>query len=95
MEKHSGAMAQASARLSAALDGLEATVRRHQDARRGAVAQDAEIQLLAEDRSRLAQELDRAEARASRLESAASHVGARLDAAIQSIGKLVERQRVS
>lgn len=83
------------ARFTAAMEALEAAVARQLEARRGASFVDEEIQNLAEDRSRLAEELDRAHGRAARLESAASHVGERLNAAIASISELVEQRRAS
>lgn len=95
MQDQSNAVARAAARLAAALDALEAAVHRRVEARREAVALDAEIQLMSEDRSRLAQELDRTHARAARLESAAAHVGERLDVAIESVSDLLERSRAT
>lgn len=95
MENHADALNRANARFVAALDALEAAVSRNLAAQRDSRAYDAEIQQLSEDRSRLAQNLDFAQARAARLESAASNVGERLDAAMASVGELLQRGRPS
>jgi FtsZ-binding cell division protein ZapB len=94
-DQSSELVARARERLTTALDSLEAAVQRRIESQRDTAALDAEIQQLSEDRSRLAQDLDRAKARSTRLESATSHVAERLDAAIASIGSLLERNQAS
>jgi len=52
---------------------------------------EAEVQRMNADRSRLAQELDKSEARAERLEEANAHVSNRLIVAMESIRTVIER----
>lgn len=93
MDSDSNPMERASRRLAAALDALEAAVERCQEAQRSVGALDSEIQSLSQDRSRLAQDLDRARARSARLDSVTDHVTERLDAAIASISELLDGRR--
>jgi chromosome segregation ATPase len=78
-------------RLQAAIAHLEDAVdhrvegeRRHRDL-------ETELQRIGGDRSRLAQVLDQAEARAARLEEANRDVSRRLVTAMESIRSVVER----
>ncbi len=72
-------------RLGRALDSLEAAVNRRLDSDQKLASLEDELQRLGEDRSRLAQSLDDAEARSSRLEDANREVSQRLVAAMESI----------
>jgi predicted nucleic acid-binding Zn-ribbon protein len=78
-------------RLQTALGRLEDAVDRRVDAeeRRGDL--EAELQRIDNDRSRLAQLLDAAEARSARLEQANRDVSRRLVAAMESIRSVIER----
>lgn len=89
MSSDSDALERAGRRLSGALDALEAAVERRRQADKGAKALDSEVHALSQDRSRLAQELDREKARAARLEAAAGHIGQRLDAAMAALREMI------
>lgn len=93
MNVDSNPLDRARRRLAGALDALEAAVRRRQEADRGVATLEAELRVLGEDRSRLAQELDRAQARSARLEVAAGSVSERLDQAIDSIRGVLDTER--
>ena len=77
-------------RFSSALDGLEAAVRRRLEREKSNAALEAELRTLSEDRSRLAQELDKSQARAVKLATISGDVSARLDSAIGVIRGLVD-----
>jgi hypothetical protein len=72
-------------RLEAAVGVLEAASARVLDSRRTGADRETEIALLADDRSRLAEELDSSNARTARLESTNREVARRLDTAIDTI----------
>jgi chromosome segregation ATPase len=78
-------------RLQTALENLEASTdpRTIGDARREDL--ETELQLMQDDRSRLAVELESATARVSRLEAATDHVGRRVVAAIGTLGDVLAR----
>jgi hypothetical protein len=78
-------------RLSAALDALDRAVeaRLEEDRRRGDL--ETELHRLGGDRSRLAQSLDAAAARAARLEEANREVSRRLVGAMETIRGVLER----
>ena len=78
------------ARLTRALDGLEAAVNRHLEADRKLATLEDELQRLGQDRSRLAQSLDKAEARSVRLEDVNREVSRRLVSAMESIRGVLE-----
>jgi hypothetical protein len=84
------AIDQATRRLAAALDGLEAALDRRQVADKGDVSRTAELQALGSDRSRLASELDAAVARTRRLESTNREIAQRLDSAMGTIRQVLE-----
>lgn len=73
------------ARLSAAMDALELALSRQQVAGKAAGELAQELQTVLEDRSRLAQELDRLKQRNVKLEEVSSEVSRRLDAALGTI----------
>jgi hypothetical protein len=75
----------AAARLTQALDTLEAAVERRCESGRSETALAAQVQALGDDRARLAADLDAVSARAKRLESVNGDVARRLDQAMQSI----------
>jgi hypothetical protein len=79
------AIAAAAARLSLALEALDAAAERRRDADRAAAALAERVHVLDADRARLASELDEAAARARDLETANRDVGTRLDTAIATI----------
>jgi len=78
-------IAAATARLSLALDALDAAAERRRDADRAAQALAGRVHALDSDRARLASELDEAAARAKDLETANREVGGRIDQAIATI----------
>ncbi|MGC2126006.1 MAG: DUF4164 family protein, partial [Xanthobacteraceae bacterium] len=79
-------IAAATARLSLALDGLEAAAERRGDADHHQRSLSDQLAALGSDRARLASELDEAAARARDLETANREVAERIDAAIETIG---------
>lgn len=72
-------------RLTVALDALDAACERRGDADRRQEALMNQIEVIGEDRARLASELDYAAARSRGLEAANRDVAARLEAAIDTI----------
>ena len=84
------ALAGALRRLEAAVGVLEAASSRVLDTRRTGADRDAEIALLADDRARLAEELDHSNARTARLESTNRDVARRLDTAIETIRDVLQ-----
>ncbi len=89
MKRQSNAADEARDRLGRALDMLEARIGRHLSASRSADSLEHEVETLAADRSRLAQDLDRAQAHAARLDAAAGHAEERVSAAIGTIQSLL------
>ncbi|MFZ0609823.1 MAG: DUF4164 family protein [Xanthobacteraceae bacterium] len=81
----SGAIEAAAARLSLALDALEAAAERRRETDRRAQALSDQFHAIDGDRARLASELDDAAARAKELETANREVAERLGAAIETI----------
>jgi chromosome segregation ATPase len=77
-------------RFVGALDALEAAVRRRQATDRSVADLETEIRTLSTDRSRLAQDLDKSQARSVQLESVTKNVSERLDSAISSIRGLLD-----
>jgi predicted nucleic acid-binding Zn-ribbon protein len=78
-------------RLDAAIGRLEAAVENRLTGERQLGALEEELQRLGEDRSRLAQVLDRAEAKSARLEETNREVSRRLVAAMEAIRAVLER----
>ena len=76
---------EALARVDHALTALDDAVERREDEGRRRVDLEAELHRVGADRSRLAQALDTAAAKASRLEDANREVSHRLVAAMESI----------
>jgi len=79
------ALGEALRRLESAVGVLEAASARALDSRRMGADRETEIALLADDRARLAEELDNSNARTTRLESTNREVARRLDTAIETI----------
>jgi len=85
-------MTSAIQRLERALLGLENVVQRRVDADRSLNSLEDDIQRLGEDRAELAESLDQAQARASRLEEANKDVSRRLVTAMESIRFVLEER---
>jgi len=77
-------------RFSAALDQLEAGINRRGIKMQNASSAEKELAALREDRSRLADELDRVKAQARQLDETAGDVSNRLDDAIAGIRAVLE-----
>ena len=77
-------------RLIQAIDKLEAAVARRAEADASLGSLQDDLQRLSDDRSQLAETLDKAEARASRLEEANREVSRRLVSAMESIRTVLE-----
>lgn len=77
-------------RLSRAISKLESAVERRLDADASLGSLQDELQRLGEDRSQLAETLDKAQARATRLEEANREVSRRLVSAMESIRTVLE-----
>ena len=84
------AIEQATRRLTAALDALDAAVERRVETDRGAAALGEQVHALAADRSRLAADLDTQVARAKHLEAANRDIARRIDAAMENIRLVLE-----
>jgi len=78
-------------RLSVALEALDAACERRGDADRHQEALMQQIQVLGEDRARLASELDHAAAHGRGLEAANRDVAGRLTAAIDTINGILKK----
>jgi chromosome segregation ATPase len=76
-------------RLNAALGQLEVSVARRLDAERRRGDLETELQIMQDDRARLAGELDAALARLDRVEAAAQDVGRRVTRAAGAIREVV------
>lgn len=78
-------------RLAAALDALEAALDGQLEGDAALASLHSDLQRLGADRSRLAQSLDAAEERASRLDTANAEVSRRLVAAMEQIRDVLAR----
>ncbi len=85
------ALKEAMNRLTKALDSLEDVVAVRLEQEQDYAEAEAEVQRMNADRSRLAQELDQAEARADRLEDANKEVSRRLVTAMETIRAVLDR----
>jgi hypothetical protein len=81
---------QALRRLEAALSGLELAIERRLAERESADGLGDEVQMLPADRARLAESLDQAQARATRLESLNRDASRRIGAAMEAISAVLE-----
>ena len=77
-------------RLDGALGQLEAAVGRRLDSERRRGDLETELQLMQDDRARLAVELDGANSRLNRLETVTRDLGGRIDRAISAVGEVLE-----
>ena len=84
-------MEEAAKRLEVALGLLEAAVRRKLDGERRRGDLETELQIMQDDRARLAVDLDGTVARLSRMETAADEVGRRVTRAIGAIEDVLAR----
>ena len=78
-------------RLQTALDFLDGAIERRLEGAREVSSLEGEVHQLGTDRSRLAQSLDAAEARAARFEEANKEVSRRLVAAMEAIREVLSR----
>jgi predicted nucleic acid-binding Zn-ribbon protein len=78
-------------RLDAALGLIEAAVARRLDGERRRGDLETELQIMQDDRARLAMELDGASARLSRIETAAEDVERRVGRAIGTLREVLAR----
>ena len=95
VRKESNAIETATMRLSAALDALESAIEHRREADREVEGHAARVHAFGVDRARLADELNRTQARAQALESSNREIAARLDAAIGSIRSVLETEQVA
>lgn len=79
-------------RLETAIRSLDDAVEARLEGERDFSAAEEEVQRMNADRSRLAQELDRAEHRSQRLEEANREVSRRLVTAMETIRAVLDRQ---
>ncbi len=77
-------------RFNASLDAFEAALVRRKQTRQTVKSLENEIQTLTEDRSNLAQELDKVRAYASQLAKIHGKADKRLDAAMENIRNVLE-----
>jgi hypothetical protein len=89
VRKDNNAIEVATIRLSAALDALELAIEQRRETDMQVEGHAARVHAFGIDRSRLADELDRTQARAQSLESANRDVAARIDAAIGTIRRVL------
>jgi chromosome segregation ATPase len=80
---------QAAERLNLAIERLEDTMSRQDGARVDKASLDTEIQVLEADRARLADLLDKSEAKAARLETTARDVSQKLVEAMETIRSIM------
>jgi predicted nucleic acid-binding Zn-ribbon protein len=85
----SGPLDEAMKKLEASLGLLEASVSRRLAAERTRADLETELQIMQDDRARLAVELDGASNRLSRVEAAAEDVGRRVNRAISAIQEVI------
>jgi hypothetical protein len=83
---------QALRRLEMALSGLERAVERRLMHGEGAEGLSDEVQMLTADRARLAESLDQAQARATKLESVNRDASRRIGAAVEAIQSVLEAE---
>lgn len=79
--------------LVAAIDGLDDAIERQIEEKKRLASMDSEMSDIMLDRSRLAQSLDKAEARAARLEDANKEVSRRLVGAMETIRAVLDGRK--
>ena len=80
-------------RLRRAAASLEVAMRKRDRSDRSVAALEQELQVLSEDRSRLAHELDQVKSRASRLDAASAEVSGRLDKVMSDLRGMLDDRR--
>lgn len=85
-------LAAAIASLTTSLDRLDNAVDRHIDASTTGRSADEQVQRMAEDRSRLAQELDESEARAQKLSGVNGEVSRRLVDVMETVRGVLDSE---
>jgi chromosome segregation ATPase len=93
VRKDSNIIEAATSRLSAALDALESAIEHRREADREVEGHAARVHAFGVDRARLADELDRAQARAQALEHSNREIAGRLDTAIGSIRSVLDSEQ--
>src|SRR5258708_9453352 len=93
VRKESNLVETASLRLSAALDALESAIEHRRESDREVEGHAARVHAFGVDRSRLADELDQAQARAQLLERSNREIAERLDAAIGTIRSVLDSEQ--
>jgi len=78
-------------RLRRATDALEASLSRQEREKRSIAVLEQELEVLLNDRSKLAHELDQVKARASRLDAAGAEVSGRVDALMSNLQSMLAR----
>ncbi|HEY8564024.1 MAG TPA: DUF4164 domain-containing protein [Beijerinckiaceae bacterium] len=86
-----GTLDDALRRLDGAVGQLEAAVRRRLDAERGRGDLETELQLMQDDRARLALELDGTTARLQRTQAVTDDVGQRVERALGAVREVLVR----
>lgn len=76
-------------RLKKAIEAMEAMLHRRERAHKSAGALEEELQILLQDRARLAEELDHVKAKASKLDAVSAEVAGRLDVVVANIGSVL------
>jgi len=92
VRRESNAIEAATLRLSAALDALESAIEQRRESDREVEGHAARVHAFGVDRARLADELDHVQARAQALEQSNRDVAARLDAAINTIRRVLHAE---
>lgn len=87
----SAVLDEAMQRLAASLSALETAAARRLEAERSRADLELELQIMGDDRARLAVELESASTRLAQVEAAAEHVGDRVHHAIGSIRDVLTR----
>ncbi len=76
-------------RLKKSIEGLDAVLHRREREHKTATALEEELQILMQDRARLADELDHVKAKASKLDAVSAEVAGRLDVVMADIGSVL------
>jgi hypothetical protein len=82
-------------RLAAALDLLDVAVTRRLAVEHGRASLETELQIMQDDRARLALELESASGRLAQVEAATAHVGRRVHTAIGAVREVLTRAEAS
>lgn len=80
---------QALSRLKKSIEGMEAVLHRRTREQKTVKALEEELQVLLQDRARLAHELDHVKAKASKLDAVSAEVAGRLDVVMADIGSVL------